>query len=118
MWNIEPFDVLHASAALAQKMMMPVDIRIKSDCFALKGDFADEPSPPERVQIVVYGSARRARTGQVHSVINLLCCGVHRIAHKKFEHCISLRRAAKSAVAKGPFNLWSFFKHFIILDYF
>jgi len=78
--EIEPRDVLHLSASLANKMVMLGQVRIEPHGVALHHCLADQTGRRHGMQALVYRGQGRTRIGPVDGLISLLRGGVRRAA--------------------------------------
>lgn len=74
--DIEPLDVFHATALIANEMVVAQKIRVVAGSFAFARDFPHQAGSGQIAQTVVHGGTRNPRVTFVQRVKNLVRRGM------------------------------------------
>ncbi len=116
MRDIEPGDVFHGAAFIADEVVMPVKVGIVAGGLSVKREFADETGFDEGVKGVVNGGAGRPCVAFVQRHPKLIDGGVFRARHQMFEDNETLRSLAYAGPFERFLNMYSRHRSKLRLD--
>jgi hypothetical protein len=114
--DIEPLDVFDRVAAVANKVMVAVQIGVVARGLAFPRHLADQTGLGEIAQAVVNGGAGDAGIAAVERVEDFIGGGVDGLAHQELQHVAALRGGAETDAVEVLIELGSGGAHMVRLN--